>query len=337
MKKFTIIIVILIIVLLFVFIKKFPYDKQDNEPPELQKITIMMPFIPQVQWSAYYTAKHNEYYKDEGLDVEIQYTTKGNAGPIEQLVGGNVDFILTARDTIITARSKDLDIVAVYPIETTNLFYIVSEEDKNITKPSDLIGKKVGIISSASGAYANLLVILHLSNININDIEIVQAGTAVVPAFLEGEFEAVAIHLSQKLLIEEKIPNLNIINASDYTDMSTGHIAVNRDLAESDPELIKKFLRATKRGIVYATNNPSEAVEIYIGFYPEAEIKREVSQDLWNTFISEYNYDKSIPTLESSEDWQATQDFLYDIGIITKKTSVSEMYTNDFFEKIKLD
>lgn len=330
-NKLKIIIIILIIIFLWVFIK-FVYNKPNNEP-EMQKITIMMPFIPQVQWSAYYTAKYNEYYKDEGLDVEIQYTTKGNAGPVEQLVGGNVNFILTARDTIITARSKDLDIVAVYPIETTNLFYIVSEEDKNITKPSDLIGKKVGIISSASGAYANLLVILHLSNIDINDIEIVQAGPAVVPAFLEGKFEAAAIHLSQKLLIEEKIPNLNIINASDYTDMSTGHIAVNKNLVESDPELIKKFLRATKRGIVYATNNPNEAVEIYISLYPEAEIKRKVSQDLWNTFISEYNYDKSIPTLESSQDWQKTQDLLYDVGTITKKTSISEMYINDFIPK----
>ena len=328
MKKLIIIVIILIIVSLGTFIR-FVYNRQSTEP-EMQKVTAMMPFIPQIQWAAYYTAEDKGYYMDEGLDVEIQYSTKGSAGPIEQLVGENVDFILTNRDSVIIARSKDLDIVAIYPIEPKNVFYIVSEKNKNITKPSDLIGKKIGLISSASGTYSNLLVILHSSDIDINDIEIVQAGTAVVPAFLEGKFDAAAIHLSQKLLIEEKIPDLNIINASDYTDMNSGHIAVNGSLFESDPELVKKFLRATKKGLEYAIKNPNEAVEIYIGFYPDAESKRKVSQDLWNAFIKEYQYEIRIPGNESPEDWRKTQDLLYDVGRITKKTNISEAYTNEF-------
>jgi len=331
MKKLKIIITILIIISLGIFIR-FLYKKPPAEP-EMQKVTVMVPFIPQIQWAAYYTAKNNGYYKEEGLDVEIQYSTKGSAGPIEQLIGRKVDFILTDRESAIMARSRDLDIVAVYPIELTNVFYVLSEKNKNITKPSDLIGKKVGLISSASGAYSNLLVILHLSNIDINDIEIVQAGTAVVPAFLEGKFDATAVHLSQKLLIEEKIPNLNIINASDYTDMSSGHIVVNGNLVESNPELIKKFLRATKKGLEYASKNPNEAVEIYISFFPDAESKRKISQDLWNAFIKEYHYEERIPGFESPQDWQKSCNLLYDIGIITKKTNISEMYTNEFVPK----
>ena len=328
MKKLIIIVIILIIISLGIFIG-FVYNRQSTEP-EMQKVTAMMPFIPQIQWATYYTAENKGYYKDEGLDVEIQYSTKGSSGPIEQLVGGNVDFIFTNKDSVIIARSKDLDIVAIYPIEPKNVFYIVSEKDKNITKPSDLIGKKIGLISSASGTYSNLLVILHSSDIDINDIEIVQAGTAVVPAFLEGKFDAAAIHLSQKLLIEEKIPDLNIINASDYTDMNSGHIAVNGSLLESDPELVEKFLRATKKGLEYAIKNPNEAVEIYIGFYPDAESKRKVSQDLWNAFIKEHQYKIRIPGNESPEDWRKTQDLLYSIGRITKKTNISEAYTNEF-------
>ena len=328
MKKLIIIIIIFIIISSGIFIK-FACKKPPAEP-EVQKVTVMMPFIPQIQWAAYYVAKNNGYYENEGLDVEIQYSTKGSAGPIGQLVGGNVDFILTDKESIIMARSKDLDIIATYPIEPTNVFYIVSEKDKNIIKPSDLIGKKVGLISSASGAYNNLLVILHLSDIDINDIEIVQAGTAVVPAFLEGKFDAAAIHLSQKLLIGEKIPDLNIINAFDYTDMSSGHIVVNRNLIENNPELIKKFLRATKKGLEYAIKNPDEAVEIYIGFNPDAESKREVSQDLWNEFIKEHHYEEKIPGFESPEDWKKTQDLLYDVEMITEKKDISRMYTNQF-------
>ena len=331
MKKIIVIIIILIIISLGVFIN-FIHNKPPVGP-EMKKVTLMVPFIPQIQWAAYYVAESKGYYKDEGLDVEFQYSTQGSAGPIEQLIGGKVDFILTDEESAIMARSKDLDIVAIYPIEPTNVFFVVSEKNKNITKPADLIGKKVGLISSASGAYANLLAILHLSNIDKNDVEIIQAGTAVVPSFLEKKFDAAAIHLSQKLLIEEKIPDLNVINASDYTDMSSGHIVVTRDLIKSGPELIKKFLRATKKGLEYAVSNPEEAVEMYISFNPDAAPQRKVSQDLWNAFIDKFHYKTGLPGFESQQDWQKSQDLLYEVGIIAKKTDVSEMYTNEFIPK----
>lgn len=324
--------VIILVILASFFYKKLfaPAPEQITPKLEIQKVTIMMPFISQIQWAAYYTAKGRGYYQDEGLEVEIQYSTKGSAGPIEQLIGGNVNLILTDEESVIMARSKDLDIVAVYPIEPTNVFYIVSEKNKNITKPADLIGKKVGLISSASGAYGNLLAILQLSKIDKNKVEIVQAGTSIVPAFLERKFDAAAIHLSQKLLIKEKNPDLNIINASDYTNISRGHVVATGSLVKNNPELIKKFLRATKKGLEYAVNNPEEAVNIYISFNPDAESQRKVSQDLWNAFIEEYHYKTGIPGLESPQDWQKSQDVSYDVGLITKKTNVSEMYTNEF-------
>lgn len=331
MKKLKIIIPILIIISLGVFFGFF-YNKP-NVRPETQEVTLMMPFISQVQWAAYYTAKYKGYYTDEGLDVEIQYSTQGGSGPIEQLIGGNVDFILANEDSIIMARAKDLDVVSVYPIEPTNVFYIISDKDKNINSPNDLIGKKVGVISSASGGYTNLLAILSLSNVNANNVEIIQAGTAVVPAFLEGKFDAASIHLSQKLLIEQDIPDLNIISASDYTEVSSGHIAVTKNLIETNPELIRKFLNATKKGLEYAINHPKEAVDIYITFNPDAELERQVSQDLWNAFIENYHYKTGLPQFESLQDWQDSQDLLYAIGIITKKTDVPEMYTNEFILK----
>lgn len=336
MKKTQILIliatVIILVILTSIFYKRFSIVAPEQTPtkPELEKVTIMMPFISQIQWAAYYTAKSKGYYQDEGLDVKIQYSTKGAAGPIEQLIGGKIDFILTTEDSVILARAKDLDIVAVYPIEPTNVFYIVSEKNKNITKPTDLVGKKVGLISSASSAYANLLAILQLSKIDKNKLEIVQAGTSVVPAFLEKKFDAAAIHLSQKLLIKEKSPNLNIINASDYTNISRGHIATTGSLVKNNPELIKKFLRATKKGLEYVVNNPEEAVNIYISFNPDAESQRKISQDLWNAFIEEYHYKTGLPGLELPQDWQKSQDISYDVGLITKKTDISEMYTNEF-------
>lgn len=234
-------------------------------------------------------------------------------------------------DSVIIADSKGMKIVSVYLIEPTNLFYILSEKSKNIKRPADLKGKKIGLISSASGSYPNLLIILNLSNMSINDVVVVQAGTAVVPSFLERKVDAVAVHLSQKLLIEERGLDLNVIYASDYTNVSTGCIVVTKDLIKSKPELIKKFLKATKKGLEYAINNPEKAVDIYLSYYPEAVSKRKSNIDMWNEFIENFRYKERIPSLQFQDSWEKTQDLLYAVGIITTKTNVSEMYSNDFF------
>lgn len=332
MKKYFFIIPLLLLICLVVFLKISPKKSPTAKPnePKLQKVTIMVPFIAQIQWAPYYVAKYNGYYKDEGLEIEIQYSTKGSAGPIEQLVGGNVDFILSTMESLIKANSKGLDIVSVYLTEPTNVFYIVSDKKKNINKPSDLKGKKIGVISSASGAYNNLLLILYLSKMEVKEVEIISAGTSVVPSFLEGKFDAAAIHLSEVVPIQKRGVDLNIINASDYSNISSGEIAVTGNLIKKNPELIKKFLRATQKGLEYAVKNPEKTVDIYINYNLEAESTRQADQDLWNIFIDKQYYKEKISGLQSAEMWQKSQDLLFDAGIIEKKTDVAKMFTNDF-------
>lgn len=325
MKKILLATIIFIVVLgILIKINKKPAQTK------LQKVTIVMPFIPTAQWTAYYTTLKKGYYKEEGLDVNFQYSNKGNAGSVEQLVAGKADFIHTGEEGVVMARSKGLNIVSVYPIEPTNVYYIVSEKNKNITKPIDLVGKKIGVLSSASGTYTNLQVILNLAKVDKNKVEIIQAGTSQMTAFLEGKFDAASFHLGSLTTVEEKMPDLNIIKASDYSDIGRGHIVVSEKLIKTNPELIKKFLKATKKGLEYAVNHPKEAVEIYLGINPDAKSQEKYSLNYWNTIIKEHYYLTNIPGLDKSQNWQKSQDVLFEVGLITKKTNVASMFTNEF-------
>jgi NitT/TauT family transport system substrate-binding protein len=328
MKKILgVAIIFIVLALLLIKIPKKPVEQK------LQKVAIMMPFAPSIQWSAYYTAINKGFYENEGLDVNIQYSSKGNIGGVEQLIGGNVDFIHTSEDTLIIARSKGLKIVSLYPIEPNNVFSIVSEKSKNIQKPADLAGKTISVVSIGGSNYTNLLVILHSVNLTKDDVEIIPAGPNYVPAFLEGKFDAVSTHLVQELQIKEELPNLNIIKASDYSDISRQHIAVEENLIKSNPELIKKFLLATKKGLEYAVGHPEDTVEIYNGINPDAKSQKKADLNLWNALIKIYNFKTSLPGEEKSVNWKKSQDVLFDLGLITKKTDVSAMFTNKFIPK----
>lgn len=330
LKSGLLLILLLIIISLgyFLILKKTKTAKPVL--PKLQKVSLMMPFIPQIQWAAYYTAKYNNYYQDEGLDVDMQYSNQGSTGAIEQLVGGNTDIILATEDTVIIAKAKGLDIIAVYPIEPTNIFYVISAKSENITKAGDLIHKKIGVASTATAAYTNLLIILNSAKIKTDQVDIILAGTAIIPSFLEKKVDAVAVHLSQKVVIEDKMPEVNVINAADYSNMSSNHITTTKKLINNNPDLIKKFVRATKKGLEYAVNNSDKAVDIYISFNPDAQKDRKVNLDLWKAIIKAHNYQEKLPGSESKEDWQKTQNFLLQTKLIDKETDVSQMFTNDF-------
>lgn len=328
MKKILLVAIIFIaLALLLVKIPKKPVEKK------LQKVTIVMPFTPIPQWTTYYTTLKKGYYKDEGLDVNIQYSNKGNAGSVEQLVAGKADLIHTGEESIIMARSKGLDIVSVYQIEPTNFYYIVSEKNKNITKPEDLVGKKVGVITSASGTYTNLQVILALAKVNKNEVEIIQAGSSEQAAFLQGKFDAASFPLGALTIVQEKMPNLNIIKASDYSDIGRGHIASSGQFINNNPELITKFLKATKKGLKYLVDHPEEAVEIYDSINPEAKSQKGTDLNYLKELIKVHRYNTTLPGPDKMQNWQKSQDVLLDTGLITKKTDVSAMFTNKFIPK----
>ena len=320
-------IIFIVLVGLLIKTSKKPVEKK------LQKVTIMMPFTPSISWAAYYAAINKGFYNDEGLNVEMQYTPKGNAGAVEQLIAGKVDIIESGEESLIMSRSKGSEAVAIYPIKPANIYYVISEKSKKITKPAELFGKKVAVSSFGSGTYFNLLAMLNSADIDKNSVDIIDAGTSLVSAFFEKKFDAAAVQLYQRLLIEAKIPDLNIIKATDYSGISRQHLATTEKLIKNNPELLKKFLRASKKGLEYAVNHPEEAVDIFISLHPEAASQKKSDLFFWNSQNKEYKYKAGLPGLEKLEDWQKSQDDLFKIGLITEKTDVSAMFTNKFFPK----
>lgn len=331
MKKFIKpILYILLLLIIFYFIPKKQKPLLKPQEPKLEKIVFMLPFIQNINWSAYYCAQANGYFKEEGLEVELQYSSKGNAGPIEQLAGGNADIILTDTESIIKANNKGLNLVAVYLAGPTNVFYIVSEKGKNITKPADLVNKKIGVLSSASGNYTNLLIILSQAKIDVKDVDIIQTGLAMVPTFIEKKIDAAVVYLNEKLQIESKGIILNVINASDYSGVTVQQITVTENIIKTKPEMIKKFLRAYEKGLRFAVDNPEKALEIYQNINKDAQSQKEADKNLWETFIEKQHYKEKISGTQTLEMWQKSQDLLFDAGIIEKKTDVSKMFTNEF-------
>ncbi|MCK4730621.1 MAG: ABC transporter substrate-binding protein [Candidatus Aenigmarchaeota archaeon] len=308
----------------------------NTETSETEDVTIMMPFVMNSEWCAFYTAINNGYYADEGLSVTMLYTSEGSFGSVKQVVSENVDFGYASGDSIIMARSKDLPIVAVYQNEHSDLFSVITKKDSPITKPSDLDGKTIAIPGPGSPPDIAAKAILKNSGVDYNNVNFVPVGAALIPTLLGGEADAIAGYIIHELILQGEGVDINVWYAKDYNANFAGcSIITNENTLKENPELIKKFVRASNKGFKYAMDNPEKVVDAYIkNFNPDAEKFRDIELEYWERLTNEVYQPDKYPLGQFNKDqWTMTQDTLFDLGIITKKTPISEMYTDEFVPK----
>jgi len=300
-------------------------------------VTVMMPFVPLPAWNPFYSALDQGYYADEGLNVSITYTTYGTMDSLKQLAANKVEFAYGGDEGVIIARSQDMPVVAVHRVIQHNLFGVISKREKNITELGDLLGKKV----AAPGAGATVTIItkamLYKAGFNPDNVDFVFVGAGIVPALAQDKVDAMGAYVPQKVIVRGMGYNINIINASNYTSLGNTYIYTTEKMIKDNPEVVRKFVRATQKGLEYAIANPEGATDAYIKFNPDAAKDRDLNLEIWRTFVMEDTggtYSKDVFELPSEDNWIEKQDTLYATGVIDKKMDVSKMYTDEFVKEI---
>lgn len=303
---------------------------------EVTKVTAMMPYILSSEWAAFYTAIDEGYYADEGLDVSLEYTDRAGLEVAKQLVAGNVMFGYTGDDNLITARSKGTPVIGVYHNIQENRFSIITKKGSGINKPEDLIGKKIAVVGPLSSPDLAAKAILMKAGVDYNKVDFIPVGGGTVPALIQDKVDAIGGYIIFEIILEKQGIPMDIWYAQDYSSLLSGSsIIVTEETLIDKPELVEKFIRATDKGYKYATEHPEEAVDIYINnFNPGAD--RDIELAYWERLANEAINPNKYPLGQFNHTrFVMTQDTLYDIGVIDKKTDVNTMYTDDILKSLE--
>lgn len=303
-------------------------------PTEGEQVTAMMGFVPLIQYAPFYVAVDQGYYADEGLTVSITYTSEGSMGVIKQLAANKVQFGYAGADSVIISKSKDIPVVSIYNLEPKNLFGIASKKEKDITNPENLVGKKVAIAGFGGSVYTMDRMILQEAGVDYNDVEFVAVGAGGISSLLADKVDATSVHLAQKVILDNMGVDTNIIWAKDYSNfIGSYHVVTSEQMSGDNPELVKQFVKATKRGLEYAATHPNETVDIYIKFNPDAAKDRNLQLAIWSAFVEEVWSPEQLDKVGqpfTNTQWEEARDILHELGMIDKKTDVSKMFTNEF-------
>ena len=105
----------------------------------------------------------------------------------------------------------------MYNIYPQNVFNVVSPVSKNITRPQDLKGKRIGVYSLESGTRHNLRVILRAVGLDEKDVEVVPTGVLNFGPLLQGQVDATAATDTGLWAAQQQgLGEVNVIRAHDF-------------------------------------------------------------------------------------------------------------------------
>src|SRR6202521_6256633 len=110
---------------------------------KLEKLDFVLNWVPGGDHVPYYYAKKMGWYKDAGIDLNIE-PGKGSAVAVQKVGAGANEIGLADMANALVGRSKGADVVGVFNVYANSpqgLYWLKSSGIKSV---KDLVGKKVG-------------------------------------------------------------------------------------------------------------------------------------------------------------------------------------------------
>jgi NitT/TauT family transport system substrate-binding protein len=209
-----------------------------------------------------YVSEEKGFFKEQSLDMEW-IPGQGAGDALKNMLAGNGDIAFVGPEAMLLAADKGSKLKAVYDIYPNNAFNVFALKSKQIITPQDLKGKKIGVISMASGTRYNLATILAFNGMTERDVELVALGLNAAPAIINGNVDAMAS--TDTILYGMQASGLgavDVIWARDYLNTSTDLFVVEEKDYEPKKDLFLRFLRAYRKGMEYTIQHPDEAAAI---------------------------------------------------------------------------
>src|SRR5580692_3135929 len=294
-----------------------------------ESATVRLKWFHQAQFAGFYVAKEKGYYRDAGLDIDIQLG--GPDFPAVQMVsGGNEQFGVTGADQILIARSKGVPVVAIAVIFRRNPFVLFSLAKSGIKAPTDYAGKNVGVKIGGNEEliYRAVLAKAGVDKAKLNEIPVkfditpLLAGAVDVwPGYL----------INEVLAAREKGFDVNVVSPPDYgIDLYADTLFTTEKMLKEKPDVVRNFVTATLKGWTSAIAAPEEAAQITVKYGTKLTYDHELA--MMKASLPLLQRDAQPVGWMEAANWSATQKLLIDAGFQKTPVDIGKAFTVDFLK-----
>jgi len=299
-------------------------DKKSNT--KLEKVTLAE-VAHTVFYAPMYVAIEKNYFKDEGIDLEL-ILTSGADKVSAALLSKDADIGFSGSEvTIYVYNGGEKDYLKTFSqLTQKDGTFIVSREDIKDFKLEDLKGKS--IIGGRAAGMPEMTLEYALKQNGIDprkdvDIDTSVAFPAMSGAFIGGQGDFVTLFEPTATMVENQgyghvVASVGAIGGVvPYTSYSARDSYI-----KENKELIKNFDKAIQRGLDYVHNNSDEDVaKAILKQFPDTSMNDLVSA------IKRYRANDTWPKTTSftEESFDHLQDIMIDYGELKEKVDYNKL------------
>ncbi len=298
---------------------------------------VKFPYSP-IGWEslAWYVAKEAGYYEKYGIDAELFF--QGASSEIVQgMLAGEVGMAGLAGPAVISNVIAGGDVIQVAAL--VKMFTIPLYAQPSIKTLADLKGQKVGVSRFNSVTHLTALAVLQRAGI-AKDVTIVQTGGVPesAAALASGAVAAATVLPPQSLILKEKgyreLVGLKELRELNIPFVENG-LAVRRSFANKNPDLVKRFLKASLEGLKRVFDDKNFTMKV-LGQYTKINEPR-LLEDSYEWAAAAFVKDPRVP--QDAE--KALADTMVTLKMVdaaaAAKTPVTAYFDNQYVDALEME
>jgi len=293
----------------------------------LENVTLQLNGTHAFQFAGYYAAKEEGYYRDVGLEVNLEKGTK-NTNSVSEVTKGRAQFGV-GTSSLLLARAAGKSVVALAVIFQHSPYVIYAPHEIGINTLSDLYDKKI-LLGSQSD---ELLILLRRAGILPNHIQ--RINKATMPSDLtSGKADAISGRFSSQpyYFNHEHFAYQTFSPLSEGIDFYGDNLFTSEQELQHHPQRVHAFVEASLRGWRYAKEHPDEIISLILSKYTEQH-PRAYLQFEANAIIPLLQADLGDIGDSNPEHWKNIARTYADAGLLDHNTSIDGFIYNPQSEK----
>jgi NitT/TauT family transport system substrate-binding protein len=299
------------------------------------KLSVRLDFSPWGVQAAMHLAQNHGWFKQAGLDVDIQ-DGRGSGNTIQLVNAGQADVGQVQVGLVGSARAKGATIKSIATFQHRTDLCILVDKDSPMSRAADLRGKTV-VVFAASPWAPFIDVYLKSGGLTRDDVKVdVVDAAALFGTYIAKRADGMMSTTGSALPIAEASRPSKCLLASDAgIAFGSYGLVAREDTIATKGAALRRLIQIEQRAWAQLQNNPEDGVRAMLAERPDAKLDPVV---LLNQIKLTLDYFDTPATKGKPIGWQAQQDWeaalksMQAAGVINAGWNVNDYYTNALIE-----
>ena len=299
------------------------------------KVDFILNWVPGGDHVPYYYAKKMGWYKDAGIDLNIE-PGKGSAVAVQKVGAGANPIGLADMPNALTLRGKGADTVGVFNVYANSpqgLYWLKSSGIKSV---KDLAGKKIGN-PAGDGARTIWPALAKANGMDPNSVTWVNIdANAKLAALKSKSIDATTSFYNIHHIFQRELgDDMGFVAWKDAGLNTYGNtVIVNGDYLKKNKPVVAAFVKVTQKAFAECVRTPAPCVQALVEANGALQMENEATnwklvQELMRDKLSETVALGILDDARMAADYEIVKTYLG----LEKPFDVKTAYTNEFLDR----